>query len=750
MTLEEAQALFKAGLSTAMPMAQVSACQALLKHGAPEVVPALSGLMARSQYYYPGFGLGTMVEKTCELFPGSALDLCFAAIAAGRHEPVMAGLDALVKIGVGTGGDRLRELLKSEIFPSPITVMEGAGAIRPLMQIVLERHGAALLPYCEEELWDTLETPTPEQKVANVHASARVLATLGDKVLPRGERLCTHENATVRGAVVELLRAMRTPQSMVILERRLHEEAEDDVRDRIIDAIVEQKGSLKLTAEQMEARIEDANARHPTAPVPWLDATKLSVQRRDGQPFTKKEIHYLLYRQSRVTEPRPDHEAAPLLAQVDRSQSTEAALTALRGFVKSKQKVVDRWTITWAGLTADDRLVPEILPVLDRFVELHRNHHATCATMALALLGTDRALLALDAISFRYRSKKPQVALTASEAFAEAAAARGITPEELGDLVVPWLGFPQDGPRILPGAKQDYEARISMDLKLSFRDMKSGKTSASPPSSLTAESKAAVKELNATLKDVVRIQTDRLEALMVKQVRWPVAHWLALYPVHPLLRPLASRLVCGLYDAEGRVSQTFRMLEDGAFTDVHDEPVTLAGNGHIGLVHPLEVDQTVRDAWTQHLADYKVAPLFPQMNRTIIALDPREGKTLTGTQAEGITMNALTFQGRAMRLGWRRLEVGDGGMIDYYQKNLPSAGLDCLLEVNGLFIRPDREQTVTLGRFLFVKHRSLTSSYDCLSHKDPRLVPFGKVPPIVYSEIRGDLGRMAGAATPAG
>ncbi len=52
------------------------------------------------------------------------------------------------------------------------------------------------------------------------------------------------------------------------------------------------------------------------------------------------------------------------------------------------------------------------------------------------------------------------------------------------------------------------------------------------------------------------------------------------------------------------------------------------------------------------------------------------------------------------------------------------------------------------ARFCFVKSGSVsTGSYvydEPSDEKDPRLLSFGEVPPIVFSESVGDLGRIAG------
>jgi hypothetical protein len=61
-------------------------------------------------------------------------------------------------------------------------------------------------------------------------------------------------------------------------------------------------------------------------------------------------------------------------------------------------------------------------------------------------------------------------------------------------------------------------------------------------------------------------------------------------------------------------------------------------------------------------------------------------------------------------------------------------------------VTPDRDQEVTLGRVGFVREGEPVPVYDPLPREptDPRLIPLGQVPPVVFSEVMGDLGKIAG------
>ena len=240
----------------------------------------------------------------------------------------------------------------------------------------------------------------------------------------------------------------------------------------------------------------------------------------------------------------------------------------------------------------------------------------------------------------------------------------------------------------------------------------------------------------------------RIENLMVQQHRWPAARWAELFLRHPLVFPFAARLVWGSYDAAGKLGLTFRALEDRSLTDAADEPVLSPAAGQVGMVHPLELTTEQRQAWLRHLADYEVAPPFAQLERPVVLVRPEQRATRLGQEVAGTKLNAMTFKGRAERLGWSRGSVIDAGGISFYHKTFPSAGVDVFVQTDGMYVGIDMYSDITLGEVCFVSHDSVklgSYTYDePAGADDPRLVPFGEVAPIAFSEALGDLERIAG------
>ena len=171
----------------------------------------------------------------------------------------------------------------------------------------------------------------------------------------------------------------------------------------------------------------------------------------------------------------------------------------------------------------------------------------------------------------------------------------------------------------------------------------------------------------------------------------------------------------------------------------------------IGIVHPLELTADQRRAWAVHWSDYAVQSPFPQLERPVVHVTEAEQAMRFSGIYEDTELNAMTFRGRAERLGWQRGSVCDAGGITSYRKCFPSAGVDVILELDGMFVGAGMYDTTKLGRFCFVKSGSVSvGSYvydEPRDESDERLFCFGDVPPVVFSETMGDLTRIAGAQT---
>lgn len=710
----------------------------LLKHQLPDALELICKWMAGYQQPNPWnapFQREMILKNARESHPEMVLPMAQACARCKAANVVLLGLKWWREEGIGDGADAYHEAVRMLLtHADPAAVVSGISEAR-----------AFDLSRTQNDLW-----PLMQHKSRPVRgAAARALAGLGyaeasEKVL----KLLEHKKAEVRQAAVMLLSQTAAAEALKNIKQRLDVEENDDVRDDILLALERAGSGAALSPEEQQARIAKTLSKTKAAPATWINAEALSFKRRDGSALSADEVLYLLIRQSRCKEMRADLEAKPLYAALDRAACADSALALLQAFLGSPQDAADRWVMVVAALTGDDRLVPVLRKAILDWADKSRGKLAEYAAQALALLGTEAALMVVDSLSVRFRSKNKNIGQAAADAFTAAAEARGVTVEELGDLVVPWLGFEPGKPRLIETSKGQVEARIDVELKLAFRDVKSGKAMSKLPAGASAEVQAEFKTLAATLKEAVKAQMLRIETLLVRQFRWPVNRWQQLYLAHPLLRPFTQRLVWGWWDAAGELRTTFRALDDGSLSDVEDNAVTLPAEGNVSLVHPLDLSDEARSAWIQHLVDYDVIPPFAQLDRPVIRCKPEEAGTKFGKQVEGADVNAMTFRSRAEKLGWSRGSVCDAGGVTAYRKIYSGAGVEAFLGLEGMYVGIGMDESIKLGDVCFVKTGSVqVGSYvydEPSKDDDPRLIAFADVPIVPFSETMGDLIKISG------
>jgi hypothetical protein len=670
-----------------------------------------------------------------------AVPIIVAAIHEGGEYQKLKALPHLIALGEGPDLD----LARSEIRRG-LAEEYSSYALHELSQWInlAARWDPAAFA---EPLWKLLGHKDRGVREAVVQA----LGKLAEDAVPRASALLGERDAKKRALGVAVLAVTGSPRALEALEARLDAETNEEVRDAILLGLEASwaRAGRQVTREEMAARVSRAAPKIKAPLASWLKEAKLPpLLDTAGQPFDAETVRYLLYRQSRAKEIKPDVEARPLLRWIDRRTSGDFALAVLKAYLDADAPAEDRWALTIAGMLGDDRVVAPLYAQIQRWVEGSRRKMAEFAIQVLALLGSDAALLLIDALAVRYRTKFKGLAEIAAEAFAAAAHARGLTTDELGDRVVPWLGFEPGRPCVLEFSGNRVEVSVGLDFKPKYQDLAKNKRLASLPKLAPKEVLDQGKELVAALREVSKAQVVRMEGLMVRQYRWPVDRWRELFLGHPLLFPFAVRLVWGTDDNAGVIAGTFHALEDRTLTDVADKPFTLPDSGSVGIVHPLELDDDQRPAWRTHLADYEITPPFPQLERPVVRVEPDQHEIRIVDDFKGTTLNGLTFKGRAERLGWKQ-RVGESGSVPFFWKSFPAAGVGALLAVEdmGVGVEPDRE--VTLGEALFARDERMQGFLDAYDYERPGdddagVVALGHVPPIVFSEVMGDLRRIAG------
>ncbi len=342
------------------------------------------------------------------------------------------------------------------------------------------------------------------------------------------------------------------------------------------------------------------------------------------------------------------------------------------------------------------------------------------------------------AIGSRFRTKGFQEeAMAQAQALAER---KGWTVDELADRTIPTGGFGDDGLLELSYGPRVFTARLLPGLTVDLRDPDGKPIKALPAprqSDDPEQAKDAKKALTMAKKDVKTVadlQSRRLYEALCTERSWSAEDWQRYLAAHPVVGPAVRRLVWVATDGAGAEPVVFRPLDDGSLTDVDDEPVTLAATARVRLAHDSVLTAGQVEAWTAHLADYEISPLFQQLGRGVHAVTAQDRSRHTLDDFEGHTLQAYALRSRATRLGYTRGAPGDGGWFTSYAKRFPTLGIVAEVEFTGNTL-PEEDRLVALRTLSFHRVRPGAPEREQLT--------LGDVPAVLVSECWHDLRQMA-------
>lgn len=609
----------------------------------------------------------------------------------------------------------------------------------------------------EPELWQLLQDKSKTLKTVAVTALAKMEneATASKAA----ELLCAKKVDTRLGAAM-LLAELQDASATEELKTGLANEESDKVRTAIYDALG-QRGVSDLneptdeqpatrTLQQLEEIVERQAKKIKLPKGNWLKINELpSLKTSEGESLSELALTYLIQKQAKHKRIDAAGDIQPFLPLFNRSETTPFAIALYQQWLDSDQSASDRWVLSLTGLLSDKRVIPELIKPIKNWAENARHKLAEYAAQAVSLIPGDEALMVLDGLANRYRSKFKNIGKACREALNKAALERGVSMDELGDMIVPNFEFDEVGQRSFNWGEVTYIAQLNPDFKLTWIDEESEKEQKSLPSSMPTEVKDEVKALNKLIRETVKGQTQRLELNLVRQRRWVTKRWSELFENHPLLQSFAANLVWGAYNDDGKLLRTFRRYPNGLLANADGELIELNNDDKaIGMMHPLELEAEELDRWKEHLGRFKIKPPFPQLDRPTVVLEANHSNRKEISFTKGKTVSYGTFRSRMERLGWIRGSVIDAGGISSYYKDFPGAGVEIFLYLEECWVGMDPMDTVRLECALFAKGETIkrgSYEYDEPNNQDdPRVLSFGKIPPVVYSEVISDLKTIIG------
>jgi hypothetical protein len=568
----------------------------------------------------------------------------------------------------------------------------------------------------------------------------------GEDAIPNAEKLLQDKRADVRLVGAMILSLIKTEKALEILRGVLNTEKNDDARDAMLEGLagfISAETNLKTIAESVAQAKTRGKLDKPLAD--WLNTEGYpNLHWTDGSIVDADTLLFIFYRMNRTKDIRFDIEAKPLIERIDKSKSAAFAKFLLKKYFESGADSKFKWCMTLGSTLGGDDELDMLKRKVNEWTEASRGKMAEYAVKALALNGSTKALRAVEFFSRKYKSKNKNIGAAANESFTLVAEELGITPYDLADSIIPDFGF-EGLFRVFEVEGETYRAYINNDFKLAFLD-EDNKTLKALPKATSTELKEEFKDIAKEIRDIVKSQSSRLEQYLVIQRKWTVAKWDAFFRNNPIMFTYAIRAIWGIFDEKQNLTTTFQCLEDQTLVNMEGDEVDLGENTEgpsIGMVHPMMLNETQINHWKEALMDADIQPIFPQLDRPTIFLKETDKHLKLSIEFNNVQYGGYSFVGKMEKLGWSRGSVVDGGGISSYYKDFSELGVTAIIMQVGILSVGYYDENAELGNLMFVKNK--TVSFGSYNYDEPeksddaRLISFGEVPPIVYSEVMADM-----------
>ncbi len=364
-----------------------------------------------------------------------------------------------------------------------------------------------------------------------------------------------------------------------------------------------------------------------------------------------------------------------------------------------------------------------------------RTSQAKAMIDVLFASATSEAIQVLVATATRFKQRSVrEYAETRVAALAES---KGWTRDQLADRSVPTGGLEDGGVTTLDVGEERkaYSLRLASDLtlKLFNPDGKEVKSLPAGKDDTTKDSKALLSQAKKTVKTVTTQQSSRLYEAMMAQRNWSLEDWRADLNDHPILSRLTERVVWRGLDGKGAPLCTFRPTPEADLFDAEGDDADLTGVAIIDVAHAANLSDADRAAWTQHLEDFEVLPLFAQFSRPVLTAEDSDATKIV--DREGWLMDTFKLRGATSKLGYDRGPVEDGAGFNLYRKAFQSADLTAEIEFTGSYL-PEENLPAALIEMRFVKGTKTTYG--------SRALKLSEVPALLLSECWNDWHEIAG------
>lgn len=645
------------------------------------------------------YGMRVQEQNPCRFFLSAFLT---AGPAFGREELAS-------KEGQASLFEKLAEDFGVETVLN-MTVLSGAGDDRAAFLLFASGHIEEAAALYERELGKDQDSILLyanlfyQQDIGMpIELLCRTMTNRLKTVVSRIEEMLTEREAEARPHVEALAKA----------KNKNAREAAERLQKKWDEGRISQAMASFESGQEMAAYVAGMFKKANRSKIPFVDELLLtSVKLKDGQAADPVLLEYYLSEYMLLKEVKVLKPCEEIRRILDENSLRELMADLYNHWMDSEAEAKQKNLLMPYAISASGADIVNLKRQIDLWTENSRGALAAFAVSAMALNGSDMTLLIVDGISKKYKNK--QVKAAAEESMEKAASLLGITKEELGDRIVPNLGFGRDRRRGFDFGSRSFTGLLTPELNVELYD-ESGKRIKNLPkpgakddAAMAARSVAEYKELKKQLKTVVASQKNRLEGAIITGRSWERDKWERLFVENPVMNGFAIGLIWEEWDPSGNLIGTFRYMEDGSFNSMEEEEYELQENTRIALLHPLDVPAEWVETWEQQLSDYEIVQPLPQLSMPVFKLMPEEGEQEEISRFSGSKVYFGTVRGLMEKYDWKKTSIVDGGGYEGYYYEDEASGIGVQISFDFLYVGMANDEAVTVENMRFYKRGTVT------------------------------------------
>ncbi len=342
------------------------------------------------------------------------------------------------------------------------------------------------------------------------------------------------------------------------------------------------------------------------------------------------------------------------------------------------------------------------------------------------------------------RIKLPSQTNQVEGALAAAAQARGLSADDLEELVVPTFDIVNG---VATRAFGEFTAELAVrgsdtvDLNWLKAD---GSSQKSIPWQVKSDYPDRLKELKREQKEIreaLGVQRSRIERLMVDDRNWSFPDWRARYLDHPLVSLIASRL---LWTFEQGGQSMVGGCVDGQIVGLDNRKLDWIGDAtRVRIWHPIESVASDVLAWREWLERLEITQPFKQAHREIYILTDAERETDTySNRFAAHILRQHQLNALCQQRGWRYRLQGAWDGFNVPTLEFPDLGLRAEYWVEGIE-QGDGGGLSSAFVYLYVT----TDQVRFADSSSGAAIPLAEIPPRLFSEVMRDVDLFVGVSS---